>query len=385
MNLTNILNGHRKKNGETSIRLYVSYEGKQRYLPTGLSIPQKYWDKSKGEVKSSYALSKAYNRKLLLHKRKVEAFLLNGGNLEHYGKKEEKGSVLAFLEDYLDSNHGLKPSTVKGYRTAVKRLKEYAVYSGKDDIFWSDINRQFYFGFSDWVTSNGANWSGLAKHLRVLKKVMRLGKEKELHDNDAYLQPWFKARENQKSTKIYLTQEEIGRIEMLDLSSMPALMRERDRFLIAYYFVMRFSDVVRLSRSNFFVQDGDTYLLYTSVKENTPATVPVKKAAWSICQAHNFNFNFTANQVANRLLKQIASMAGITQVVTQGSQTGPKCQFVTFHTARRSGATNLRLMGASLKTIADIGGWKKLSTVEIYLRASGMDSAKLAKKLGFFD
>ncbi|MCI5093488.1 tyrosine-type recombinase/integrase [Phaeodactylibacter sp.] len=385
MNLTNKLNGHKKKSGEISVRLYVSDGDKRRYLSTGLYIHPEYWDKKKGEVKSNYALAKSYNRKLLLHKRKVEAFLMEGGNLDHYGKKEEKGSVLTFLEDYLNSNHGLKPSTVKGYRTAVKRLKEYAVHSGKEDLLWSDINRQFYHSFSEWVTSNGANWSGLAKHLRVLKKVMRLGKERALHDNDAHLQPWFKARENQRSNKIYLTQEEISKIELLDLSSMPALKRERDRFLIAYYFLIRFSDVVRLSRSNFFVQEGDTYLLYTSVKENTPATVPVKKSAWSICQAHDFNFSFTANQVANRSLKQIASMAGITQVVNQGDQTGPKCQFVTFHTARRSGATNLRLMGASLKTIADIGGWKKLSTVEIYLRPSGMDSAKLAKKLGFFD
>lgn len=38
-----------------------------------------------------------------------------------------------------------------------------------------------------------------------------------------------------------------------------------------------------------------------------------------------------------------------------------------------------------LKVLKEIAGLKKLSTVEIYLRASGMESEKLAKKLGFFD
>jgi site-specific recombinase XerD len=374
-----------KKNGEISIRLYVSDGDKRRYLSTGLSILPKYWDKSKGEVKSSYALAKSYNRKLLLHKRKVEGYLLKGGKLEYYGKKEETGSAISFFEDYIDSNHGLNPNTLKSYKTALKRLREYAAFIGESDIAWSDIDKSFYHDFSEWVLQNGANWSGLTKHLRLIKKLMKVSYEKGVHENDAYLQSWFKARDNQKPDKIYLTREEILKLEQLDLSTVAHLKRERDRFLLAYYFLMRYSDVIKISSANFFEQDGDRYLSYTSQKENITATVPVKESAWAICEEYDFNFNFTANQVANRILKQVASLAGITQLVSQGSRTEPKCQFVTFHTARRSGATNLRLMGASLKTIADIGGWKKLSTVERYLRASGMDSAKLAKKLGFFD
>lgn len=385
MNIKNVLNGQIKSDGTTTIRIYVSQGPKRRYLPTGMSIDPKYWDKKKGEVKKNYALSSKYNRQLLIQKRKIETFLLDGGNLDLYGKKEEKGSIIDFMEAYAKSNNGLRPTTVKMYNTAVRKFREYAQDRGKDDLLWSEITQDFYYDFSEWVLSAGVTNSALAKHLKVLKKIMRLGKEKGLHDNDAHQQRWFKVQENQKLNKIYLNQEEMHMIEALDLSSMPSLKKERDRFLLAYYFLMRYSDVAALSRANFFEQDGDVYLNYTSQKENITATVPVKKSAWAICQEYDFNFSFTANQVANRILKQVACMAGITQLVRQGARTEPKCQFVTFHTARRSGATNLRLMGASLKTIADIGGWKKLNTVERYLRASGMDSAKLAKKLGFFD
>ncbi len=102
-------------------------------------------------------------------------------------------------------------------------------------------------------------------------------------------------------------------------------------------------------------------------------------------QKRHYQLDFSSNQHANRELKRITSMAGINQVVAQGERTAPKSQFVTFHTARRSAATNLRLQGASLKTIADLGGWRKLSTVELYLKASGMDGGLLAEKLVFFE
>ena len=76
-------------------------------------------------------------------------------------------------------------------------------------------------------------------------------------------------------------------------------------------------------------------------------------------------------------------MAGINEMV----DTDPpmlKSQLVTTHTARRSAATNLRLQGASLKTIADLGGWKDVHSLQLYLRASGLDSARLARELEFF-
>ncbi|KGE85919.1 MAG: phage integrase SAM-like domain-containing protein [Phaeodactylibacter xiamenensis] len=384
MTLRHIINDPPRQDGTYTIRLYASYQGERRYFPTGLAVEKKYWDKKRGEVSKKYVLAKQYNRQLLLQKRKIEQHILDGGQLAHYGEKDKSGSMVAFLEAYIESNHGLKVGTVKGYRTALNKLKQYLSLNGREDISWNEIDKDFYYSFSDFILENGVNWSGLTKHLRVYKKVMRIAEEKGLHHNKSYKAPWFKTRDNESSNKIFLTKEEIALIENLDLSNMPQLERERDRFLVAYYFIMRYSDVVRLSKASFFGNGGEMYMNYVSQKTDIKATVPVKAAAWKLCEAYNFDFSFTANQVANRSLKQIASLAGINQLVAQGDRTGPKCMFVTFHTARRSAATNLRLMGASMKTIADIGGWKKLSTVDRYLRASTMDSAKLARDLDFF-
>ena len=66
-------------------------------------------------------------------------------------------------------------------------------------------------------------------------------------------------------------------------------------------------------------------------------------------------------------------------------KTRPKWSFVTPHTARRSAATNLYLQGVSLKMIADLGGWGDDGTLRVYLRASGLDTALVARELGFLD
>ncbi|MCB0564519.1 MAG: hypothetical protein KDD01_09115, partial [Phaeodactylibacter sp.] len=55
---------------------------------------------------------------------------------------------------------------------------------------------------------------------------------------------------NIPTNKIYFNQEEIGLLANLNLAAQPHLEKERDRFLIAYYFLLRFSDVQRLSRKN---------------------------------------------------------------------------------------------------------------------------------------
>ena len=77
-------------------------------------------------------------------------------------------------------------------------------------------------------------------------------------------------------------------------------------------------------------------------------------------------------------------MAGIHTSANEGDRSGPKWKFVTTHTARRSAATHLALQGVNLKIIADLGGWEKIETLRSYLRASGLDSAEVAKDLDFF-
>ena len=133
-----------------------------------------------------------------------------------------------------------------------------------------------------------------------------------------------------------------------------------------------------------FFQGPQAFLRLKHEKTGNEAIIPAKPSALNILQKYDYNMDYTANQVANRAMKSVAGMAGINTPAVEGGRTVPKSQLVTTHTARRSAATNLYLQGVSLKTIADLGGWHSVKSLMVYLRASGMDSARLAAKLDFF-
>ena len=78
------------------------------------------------------------------------------------------------------------------------------------------------------------------------------------------------------------------------------------------------------------------------------------------------------------------AIAGINDEVHRGDKLSPKRNFITFHTARRSGTTNLYLSGVCTNLIADLGGWTNEKTLKVSLRASGLDSAYMASDLEFF-
>ena len=79
-----------------------------------------------------------------------------------------------------------------------------------------------------------------------------------------------------------------------------------------------------------------------------------------------------------------ASMAGITNVVQEGTQSGPKCNFVRAHTARRGAATKWAMQGVPLDFIARLGGGNNMDTLKKYLLPSGLDVAMVAAAGEFF-
>lgn len=97
-----------------------------------------------------------------------------------------------------------------------------------------------------------------------------------------------------------------------------------------------------------------------------------------------FDMDFGSNAQSNRNIKTVCALAKVDAQVKQGEESGPKWKFVTTHTARRSAATNLAMQNMNIKIIADLGGWTDIRTLRSYLRASGLDSAAVAKDFDFF-
>ena len=374
-----VLSQYVKQDGKSSILLYVYANGQKRYIPTGLSIPPADFTK-KGRVKKAYPQSVRYNRLILSKINEIESQLLDGVKPNMIGKGG--GDFISYLRKYIEEEKVLSDNTIRKYRTALNHLESFMLEQGVKEIEFDAIDRKFGGQFLDYLSRMNAGPNGKRRSISVIKKLMGYSQELGYHDSNEWTN--IKTPPEVCRPKIYLSKEEIEQIRTLDLSASPHLERHRDLFLIGYRLIMRYCDVVRINRSMVIEHRGKRMLSYTSQKTNIKVTIPLTNQTHELIAKYDYILDFTTNQQINRELKRIAAMAGLTYTAQEGKVVKPKCELVTFHTARRSGATNAYMDGMNMKTLLDVGGWKKLSTLQTYLRASGIASAELASEHTFF-
>ena len=382
-----------KKNGECPIKIYCHVNGAKRYIPTGLFVELEHWDEDKGLVLRSRPNYQQMNSVIRSKTIELEQKALKGEpivTVREKKKSRDRPNICEFITIYVEEiakgKHDLAQGTVSSYLSLKLRLDQFGAAQGKA-VQWEDVDLDWYNDF--WVflhhSFKMAKVGGFSKHIKNLKKFMREAHQRGIHTNSVFENKGFKVH---KSTdqKIYLSSKEVEQIENLALADTPWLEAERDRWLLCYYFLMRYGDGQdHISKGHFFETDGQTYFRYSAQKTGTPAILPVKPKALELLKKYNYQLPKTTNVEANRKIKLIASMAGINAPATENGMTAPKCNFVRTHTARRSAATNLAIEGVPLDFIAKLGGWKNLDILQRYLLATGLDVARISRGYRFFE
>jgi site-specific recombinase XerD len=388
MTFKNIIWKYEKKADDTcAVKIYVCINRKVKYYPVkGIYVEEKYWNAKKGLVKSKHPLYQTYNNLIRRKRLEIEEYFLNGGSFEGYKhgvNNTQSDDLISLFEKYIDrvEKGEVKQSsgTLSNYKSTLSKVKQYIEYTGKN-LTVNDIDAAFQEKFIAFLRAQQVSLATIGLHFTRIKLI--ISRTASNHNNTYYKKlPGFRKHQGSKK-QIYLTLEEIKLIENVQLD--PALDKHRDRFLICYYFLIRISDSFRISKSSIIQSEGKSYLFIHSKKTNKEQIVPVSKKAKNLLEKHNYTFKNVANSTANKAVRQIGEIAGIRAPIQVGNKTVPKYQLMNTHTARRSGATNLRLQGASLKTIADLGGWSDMKILESYLKASGLDSAKMARDFDHF-
>lgn len=378
-----------RQDGSSQVLIYVYAKGKKKYYSTGVHLLPQNWSSSKESVVGLPKFMKdSYNAAIESKKIDFLQKLSEGvpaNEMESKSEKERK-SFMDFLNLYIKEMeiglHDIRDSTIGNYRNTRTRLYQFCEYQNISDFSFDDLDMDWYRQYFSWIQDNKFGIHSFNKAIKTLKKVLKVAHQRDLHENVIYQHPEFKKLQK-ASEQIYLTSDEIIMIEEVDLSTMEHLDKERDRFLISYYFVMRWEDSTLINKESIIENCGLNYS-YISKKTTTDCVVPISRKARAILEKRKYTFSAGTNQKANVKIKEVGMLAGITHIVDQNGVRAPKYKFITTHTARRSAATNLYLEGMDLETIARIGGWKKLETLKIYLKAQGMEVAHNAKKFDFF-
>lgn len=157
---------------------------------------------------------------------------------------------------------------------------------------------------------------------------------------------------------VYLSETEIQRIA----SYIPKNDREalvQAQFIIGVLTLARHSDFIHFDEGNIIGSN----LIYVSQKTKIQSSIPVSPALLRFLKAQKEIMGkgvTVSDDSFNDIIRRICARCGIDEPVKlfQRGVTAvkPKYKFVSSHTARRSGVTNLYLRGLDLLTISKIAG-----------------------------
>jgi integrase/recombinase XerD len=285
--------------------------------------------------------------------------------------KPEAMSFLEFADQLAnsikDNNH---IANYKKYNTVILKLAEYR---NKEDINFDEITPSFLAGFEAYLIKLGNRINTVNSNFRTIRAIYYKAIEKGYVDQSKNPFFTFKLKLN-IPVKDRLNEQEIQKIELLDLKKDYIVDTVRNAFLFSFYNAgIRISDILQLTWDN--IQDGK--LVYKMYKTNKIHSLKLKEKPSAILEIYkgrseSYIFPFFSDKydysdpeflykqigaktaIINKYLKYIASRAGIIKKVTT-------------HTARHSFADIARQKTDNIYNLSKTLGHSSLKVTEAYL------------------
>lgn len=278
------------------------------------------------------------------------------------------------------NNHGQN-------RTGVKKghlISKVVSYYGSEDVMFEDITVSFLKGYENYWTLKGNQINTIQTDFKGLRAIIRSAVMEGIISSEE--NPFNKYRI--KSAKTYrdkLTEEEIKKLEKIELTTDSREWHARNMFVLSFYCAgIRFGDLLQLKWKNI---QGD-HLNYVMDKTGDPHTVLLTPEAIAILAYYRrsysrdevFIFPFlkndrdysnyeyltqqisSANTIVNKGLKSVTEKAGINKKVS-------------FHISRHSFAYMALRRTGDLYGVSKSLNHKRINTTEIYLKDKDPDAA----------
>lgn len=302
-------------------------------------------------------------------------------------------TVLDYYQDFVqkiisgkiltNSKKKYKISTIKSYKVSYRRLEKFI---GSRTLYFEDVDMNFYNDFVGFLQDLNYAHNSIGTTIKHLKVIMESSLMLGKHNNIIHKDKRFK-KFDVVSFQIYLDEQEIEKLENLELPFQSKMDISRDFFLLAYYTGQRFSDTIQISNK----VEGD-YVRFYTIKGEDEIIVPLSKKAKKILEKYKNDFPRICLDTINTNLKEIGERAGFSGQIEfkeeRGGQTilvkKKKYEMLSTHTARRSTVTNLHSKGVNINNIMAISGHKTEKTLNRYIKSSAQDKAILLKELDFF-
>ena len=398
---------------ETPIVGIIRFNNDRVKIPTGFKVKPAHWNDEKSRVKNVVDATHKDRINAYLSELEQQAGIILAGlrsaripitkevlreridlhlNPPPAPEPPAKANLFSFIDSFIENapqrvnietGKPVNARTIQKYKTTVRVLREFAKRY-KRPVDFDTMDLDFYGDFTAWLTkgrkNNPLSVNAVGKYVQTLKVFLNEATAKGINTKLDFKSSRFKVLK-EDADSIYLTEPELRRLFNLDLTGKPRLERVRDLFLVGCYTGLRFSDFTNIRPE--YVQDG--LIRMEQFKTQGKVVIPCHPVVTALLDKYGGQLPPSiSNQKSNDYLKEICKLAELTthegKAMTKGGirvvRSLEKWQMVSTHTARRSFATNMYLMGVPSITIMRITGHK---TEKAFMRYIKLDEEQHAK------
>lgn len=277
-------------------------------------------------------------------------------------EKRIKMTPIQFFKEYVEKKR-IDPHTGRyigertkiHQRTVIHRLQAFLEYNKLPDDFSVFTSKKFDRQFTEWCYSvKKYKQNTIYATYGVLKPFLNAAKEEGFDVGEYYKN--LKGKSVDVNT-IYLTEEEISRLYKLDIKRLikegeidakSMIETTRDLFIIACWTGLRRSDIDRLDKASFNMENKT--ITITAEKTKRQVVIPMHPMVVALYKKYNGKFPHLCDKAkANNHLRECARHAGIDDEMRMVENRAGKVttliykkyQLVGMHTGRRSFATNM--------------------------------------------
>ena len=368
----NFLYRSTKDKSNLILRLLFRYNGKDYVFgsKTKLEVEKTYWNKQHKKKSKDITITNKQTE-INIELNKIENHILGAFNSAepdkvnkewisdqvdlYYNPTQKEKTIPADLINYIDfyidyRKDEVKKTSLKKFNVIKHKLQKLEKFR-KKQILILDINNDFKNEFVSYCKNELYSQNTIQRELAIIKTfcihARFLGLETHYQLDSLRL-------DKAKVEKIYLTFEELSRIEEINSDELTvSLDNAKDWLIISCYSGQRISDFMRFTENQIRIEEGKHFLEFTQMKTSKLTTIPIHPKILEILKKRNGKFPYRiSDQKYNDYVKEVCKLARIDEMV-KGSkmletekgnrkQEGlyKKYELVTSHIGRRSFATN---------------------------------------------
>lgn len=351
--LTYIYDRYKKSSSKqkAAIELRITYNKKQKYLSTGISVLPHQW---KDGVIINCPDAPFFNQfldKLLFEVRQVLLEMYQKGDINIFAVKrileaEKQETFLSYCEKRAEiRKYGYTSLSQKRYDRFLNHFKKWGMIVGFEDVTEKKIIQ-----YDDYLKKQhlmpSSKWNNYHRFLNtfILDAI-----------NDGYLTrnpyKWLNIEKGKEGCiGKYLTPDEFKRIKGTPMPTQ-SLEQVRDVFVFQTYTCLSYTDLKDFDSSAVQELKGMKVYLGNRQKTKKPFTIPILSPAWDILMKYEGQLPIISNVKYNVYLKKVAKEAKVDKPISS-------------HWARHTGATFLLNEGISMKVVSKICGHSSTKITE---------------------